>query len=392
MNESSINHRCVIIGADAAGLETAYEIKKLGLIPAVIDLSEEVEMNALSLKYGLRPYFKEPEMSERINEISGNIQQIKISTGGNRWTIPVTRNDIIGCREHRLRSVFREVVTTVNIPVKDDLDDIILTRKNGKYHLTTLKNGKNEEYSPELIIVTRRNFAVKNGLISQTANSFFISIESDFENVYGRPGNLEYFYSQDSLFPAGYILIEQISSRRAHLTLRFASDSKASGEIDGTNYIDWISENIGITASRLGTASQISDTIVGKKYIYNENTCFTGETFILVGDAAGISEPLFGNSYPYILYSGKIAAHIAQSAFESGDLSSDFLLKYDTMLRSTISPVMNSFQAVRDQIFSSSEKLNEFIEDINRSRNPANERFMESMIKYIYRKGFFGNR
>jgi hypothetical protein len=49
---------------------------------------------------------------------------------------------------------------------------------------------------------------------------------------------------------------------------------------------------------------------------------------------------------------------------------------------------MKSFQAVRDQIFSSSEKLNEFLEDIETSRNPANERFMESMIKYIYRKEF----
>jgi len=392
MNENIESYRCVIIGADAAGLETAHEMIKKGIRPLVIDLSEELERKALSIEYGLRPYFKEPEISERINEITGNIQHIMIKTAENRWSISVTRDDIMGGREYKLRSLFRDVVTAGNVQIEDNLDYIILTKDQKRYRITAIKNGIEKDYTPDLTIITNRDIAEKNGIIDLSGKQYYTSIESDFENVYGREGNLEYFYTHDILSPGGYILIEQITSSRAHITFRFSSESRASAEINDRNYMDWIMDNISIATDRLATAGQISDTIVAKKYLYDEKNPISGTGFLLAGDAANISEPLFGNSYPYNLYSGKLAAYIAESAFESGDFSADFLSNYDTMLRRTISPVVKSFQAAKDQIFSSVDKLNEFIGDVNRNSDTGNERFVESMFKYLYRKGLLRDK
>lgn len=392
MNKDNENYRCIIIGAETAGLEAAYELIKLGITPLVIDLADEMERRALSVEYGLRPYFKDPEMSEKIDKITGNIRHLKINTGEKRWALTVTSDDIMAGREFKIRNLFRKVVETMGVPVKDNLDNIKLKREKGVYHITTERMGQKEEFTPDIVIVTREVFAEKNSMLNSDKRSFFLSMEADFENVYGKSGDLEYFYAHDALFPGGYVLIEQLSSHRAHLSLRFSNESSGCGGISPANYMEWIRDNIPITASRLATAIQISDTISGKKYLYDENIQLSGDSLLIIGDAAGISEPLFGNSYPYNLYSGRVAAHVAESAFECANFKSSLLSRYDEMLRSTINPVMESFRAVRNEIFSSADKLNEFIADVNSGNDSGNQRFVELMFKYLYRKGLLQRR
>lgn len=54
---------------------------------------------------------------------------------------------------------------------------------------------------------------------------------------------------------------------------------------------------------------------------------------LLVGEAAGLVNPLTGDGIDYALESGKIAANQLTAAFEKGDFSSQFLQEYDRTLR-----------------------------------------------------------
>ncbi len=51
---------------------------------------------------------------------------------------------------------------------------------------------------------------------------------------------------------------------------------------------------------------------------------------VLVGDAAGLANPLTGEGIDYAMYSGMIAAEIISEGLEKGDVSSNFLSKYES--------------------------------------------------------------
>lgn len=58
-----------------------------------------------------------------------------------------------------------------------------------------------------------------------------------------------------------------------------------------------------------------------------------GEHMLLVGEAAGLVNPLTGDGIDYALESGKIAAETLAAAFNAGDLSLTFMARYDQRLR-----------------------------------------------------------
>ena len=51
---------------------------------------------------------------------------------------------------------------------------------------------------------------------------------------------------------------------------------------------------------------------------------------IICGDAAGLINPLTGEGIDYAMYSGELAANVISKSLESGDMSSQFLSKYET--------------------------------------------------------------
>jgi flavin-dependent dehydrogenase len=73
-----------------------------------------------------------------------------------------------------------------------------------------------------------------------------------------------------------------------------------------------------------------------------------GERVLLVGEAAGLVNPLTGEGIDYALESGKLAAEYLVSMFAAGDLSRQALAAYDQLLRQHFQRLFVFCNTIRD--------------------------------------------
>lgn len=62
----------------------------------------------------------------------------------------------------------------------------------------------------------------------------------------------------------------------------------------------------------------------------------SGKGFLLIGDAAGLVEPVGGHGIGTGIWSGKIAADFIQKAFQTNSFNKDFMYQYDTEINQNI--------------------------------------------------------
>ena len=73
-----------------------------------------------------------------------------------------------------------------------------------------------------------------------------------------------------------------------------------------------------------------------------------GERTLLVGEAAGLVNPLTGEGIDYALESGRIAAQQIATCFENGDFSTESLRRYHHQLHARFAKVFRFSEHVRD--------------------------------------------
>lgn len=82
-------------------------------------------------------------------------------------------------------------------------------------------------------------------------------------------------------------------------------------------------------SERFKNAKQISEVKAHNLPIFTNKERISGERFLLVGDAASMVDPLFGEGIGNALLSGELAAYHIDSIFDLGDFSAKNNLKYD---------------------------------------------------------------
>jgi FADH2 O2-dependent halogenase len=60
---------------------------------------------------------------------------------------------------------------------------------------------------------------------------------------------------------------------------------------------------------------------------------FTGNGFVLIGDAARFVDPIFSSGVSIALYTAKYASEQIREAFEKGDFSREMLMPYEEKVR-----------------------------------------------------------
>ncbi len=170
------------------------------------------------------------------------------------------------------------------------------------------------------------------GLGVQSAKSGSIALRAYYEGVAGDPSRVDISFDK-SFFP-GYAWIFPLGDGRANVGLGMVTDVCQRYKINLRERLtNWIETDP--TAQVRLRGAHLEGRIVG----WPLNTyCSASRSYarrvLLVGDAAGLVDPLNGEGIHTALESAHIAAEVAGEALRANDLSAAFLSRYERRWRS----------------------------------------------------------
>jgi menaquinone-9 beta-reductase len=153
-----------------------------------------------------------------------------------------------------------------------------------------------------------------------------IALRAYFDGVGGRADRAELYFSGDS-FP-GYYWLFPTADGGANVGVGMVLDTLPRTEQPLKALLQDLISRDPALRSRLGAAS-LSGRIVGWPLTtYNPALAIVGDRVLLVGDAAGLINPLNGEGIQYAMQSGRWAAQTLLDALPRSDLGQAALLPY----------------------------------------------------------------
>jgi geranylgeranyl reductase family protein len=152
-----------------------------------------------------------------------------------------------------------------------------------------------------------------------------IAIRGYFKDVDGSPNQAGLHFSKES-FP-GYSWLFPIGKNQANVGVGMVLDTIPSGN-RLKELLNQLIENDLALHKRLKNAKLVGQIRGWPLTTYNANQSLVGNRVMLVGDAAGLVNPLNGEGIQYALLSGRWASEIAVSCLIANDLSKEALLAY----------------------------------------------------------------
>ncbi len=173
-----------------------------------------------------------------------------------------------------------------------------------------------------------------NSLIAQGLRGYapprtsrIVGIRGYFENVQGLASQADMHFSSDS-FP-GYCWLFPTGNTQANIGVGVLLEAMPKSQHPKELLTELISHNKGLK-QRLKEVKQKGALETWPINTYNPNLPIVGDRVILVGEAAGLVNPLNGEGIQYALLSGKWAAETAQLAISNHDFSLKTLSSYSS--------------------------------------------------------------
>jgi FADH2 O2-dependent halogenase len=117
------------------------------------------------------------------------------------------------------------------------------------------------------------------------------------------------------------VVVERDAFRKAHLDLPMFFDEQVQ-----TN------KNL---ANAMRNANRVNEFKTEGDYSYSMSR-FTGDGFVLIGDAARFVDPIFSSGVSIALYTAKYASEQIRKAFDTGDFSHSMFLPYEHKVRAGV--------------------------------------------------------
>lgn len=140
---------------------------------------------------------------------------------------------------------------------------------------------------------------------------------------------------QIHLFPGGYAGLVNLGGGITNLCLALARAEVKKGVSAGTLFESRLYRNPNLREAL--ERSQIIGSIRSAYPVYFSPRRSYGSGFLLVGDAARVTEPVTGEGVYFALKAGELAAEAASLAFSRGDLSARQLASYERASRRVFS-------------------------------------------------------
>ena len=152
-----------------------------------------------------------------------------------------------------------------------------------------------------------------------------IAIRGYFKDVEGSPNQADLHFNKES-FP-GYCWLFPTGKNQANVGVGMVLDTIPSGN-RLKELLNQLIENDSALHKRLRNAKLVGQIRGWPLTTYNANQPLVDNRVMLVGDAAGLVNPLNGEGIQYALLSGRWASEVAISCLIADDLSKEALLAY----------------------------------------------------------------
>jgi len=228
-------------------------------------------------------------------------------------------------------------------------------------------------------------FAKKFG-IQNPPDHLIVALRAYYKNVKGLDDKIEIHLIKD-LIP-GYFWIFPLPNGEANVGLGMITKDMAKKRI---NLVDALKEAINtnpLFVDRFKDAVLIDEIKAWNLPIASYRRKCYGTGVMLVGDAAGLIDPLSGEGIGTAVISGKIAAQVAVEAMEKSDYSEGFLEKYSKLLWEAIGPEIKADYRVMQLGSKFPFLLDRVIGKID--KNPEFKKVMEAHLPYVEGKEKIG--
>jgi menaquinone-9 beta-reductase len=195
--------------------------------------------------------------------------------------------------------------------------------------IVNLKN--NENYSIKTKVIVGADGS--SSCISRQLNGArpvheyqLLGLRAYYENVNGPSDRVDIFFSKES-FPGIFWMFPK-RENGANIGMAMVASTLPKNTTHVKNMLlNHINSN-GEILKRIGNG-KINGKITGWPLtFFNADSCISSERVILVGDAAGLINPLSGDGIQYALLSGRWAADVLHDGLKKNDLSAASLNRY----------------------------------------------------------------
>ena len=158
-----------------------------------------------------------------------------------------------------------------------------------------------------------------------------VAVRAYYENVSGPMDRCDLLFCGDS-FP-GYYWLFPTGPKTANVGLGMVLETLPPTTSRLADLLDELVQRDPVLQERLGSARQVGTTVGWPLMTYNRARPVIANRLLLLGDAAGLINPINGEGIQYALESGRWAADAASRALAADRLDVAGLAGYETVLR-----------------------------------------------------------
>lgn len=379
----------VILGGGPAGSTAAMYLAKAGVSVLLVDKEKFPRDKTCGDAQGRKAanILKELGIYEEYENLPGQkIYGITLSSpNGTRVDVDVESRDKPAPGYTHKRKVFdnflynaaKKRVETKLLTVSD----VIVEGKNVKGVVGTNEKGQREEVRCKLLLAADGAMSVvaqKFKMNDNPTDHHISALRIYYKNVTGLNDRIE-IHLVESLLP-GYFWIFPLPNNEANVGLGMIIKDMQKKKINLKEAVlKEINENP-LFKERFKKAKIIEDVKGWTLPIASHHRKCYGNGFMLLGDAAGLIDPLSGEGVGNAMISGKVAAQITVEAIQKNDFSEKALKKYDKSLWDIIGDEVKANYRLQVLGKKYPHLINKLMEKA--AKNEAFRRELEGMLPY----------
>jgi len=340
-NETNDSFDILIIGAGPAGCSCAYKLSGKGLKVGIIEKDtfprDKICGDALSPDVINQLYRIDPKLGEKFQQIPK-----KKTIRGIRFIAPNRKQ----LDMHFINPKFKDA--TSFMLKRFDFDSFLFDQINNlpdinifcNYKVVSLKyledkiliNTDKKTFSAKIVIGADGAHSIINKKLSPNKidkNHFSAGLRQYYENVTGfdEKGLIELHFYNDIL--PGYFWLFPLENNQANVGLGMLSSEISKRKINLRKKLKDIIQNHPNVKHRFKHAKPIESIKGFGLPMGSKKRHCSGNRFLLIGDAASLIDPFYGEGIGMAIRSGRIAADHLLKAFELHRFDADFNAQYD---------------------------------------------------------------
>ena len=244
--------------------------------------------------------------------------------------------------------------------------------------VTGKSNGRNVKYFGRAVIIATgasTNLLLKTGIIKKQPEVMFAT-RGYYENIDLLDKEIQFIYSDISL--PGYGWIFPTSDNSANIGAGFFKSRNRRNSPNTSMGVFTQLINSPRLRKLLATANRVGKIQGFPLRIDFPNSKTYAKNMIVVGEAAGLVNPLTGEGIDYSLESGQIAAEELTSSLSNGDFT---FANYDLRLRERYNKQFIEFERIRKLFFGNKMALNIFFAAIEKDKELMSS-FLNIVVGY----------